>query len=46
MPDNEKKMLVREIKEMSRKGRKRARKRGIKESDIPELVHKLGGVKD
>ena len=32
--------LIRDLERIAREGRKRAEKLGIKESDVPELVHK------
>ncbi|MBI2632467.1 AbrB/MazE/SpoVT family DNA-binding domain-containing protein [Candidatus Pacearchaeota archaeon] len=37
--------LIRELKEIAEEGRKRAEKIGIKESDVPDLVHKLRASK-
>lgn len=37
--------LICELKEIAREGRKRAEKLGIKESDVPDLVHKLRNSK-
>jgi len=36
-----KEQLIKEIEKIAKEGRKRAEKLGIKESDVPELVHKL-----
>ena len=32
--------LINELKEIAKDGRKRAEKLGIKETDVPDLVHK------
>jgi AbrB family looped-hinge helix DNA binding protein len=37
--------LICELKEIAKEGRKRAEKLGIKESDVPSLVHKLRSSK-
>ena len=33
--------LISELKEIAKDGRKRAEKLGIKETDVPDLIHKL-----
>ena len=33
--------LIKELTQMAKEGRKRAEKLGIKESDIPDAVHKI-----
>ncbi|MBU2634110.1 MAG: AbrB/MazE/SpoVT family DNA-binding domain-containing protein [Nanoarchaeota archaeon] len=42
-PSKEK--IIQDIENMAKEGRKRAEKIGLKESDIPHLVHKLRGIK-
>ena len=37
--------LICELREIAKEGAKRARKLGIKESDVPNLVHKLRSSK-
>ena len=43
MPSKEE--LICELKEIAKEGRKKADKLGIKESDVPDLVHKLRASK-
>ena len=43
MPSKEE--LICELREIAKEGAKRARKLGIKESDVPDLVHKLRASK-
>ena len=37
--------LLKKLKVMAKEGRKRAEKLGIKEKDIPDLIHKARGIK-
>jgi len=37
--------ILKKLKVMAKEGRKRAEKLGIKEKDIPDLVHKTRGIK-
>ena len=37
--------LICELREIAKEGRKRAEKLGIKESDVPDLIHKLRSSK-
>jgi AbrB family looped-hinge helix DNA binding protein len=43
MPSKEK--LIRSLHKIAIEGRKKAEKLGIKESDIPKLIHRARGVK-
>ena len=38
--------IIRDLDEIASEGRKRAEKLGIKESDVPRLIHKMRGVKE
>lgn len=44
IPDKEK--LIKDLEKISKEGRKRAEKLGLKEEDVPRLVHKLRGIKE
>ena len=37
--------MLKKLKIMAKEGRKRAEKLGIKEKDIPDLIHKARGIK-
>ena len=37
--------LIRDLESIAIEGRKRAEKLGIKESDVPEMIHKLRKIK-
>jgi len=41
-----KESLIKDFEKIAKEGKKRAEKLGIKEKDIPKLIHKLRGVKD
>lgn len=45
VPTPSKEELLKQLSNMAKEGRKRAERFGIKESDIPELVHKLRKAK-
>ena len=38
--------LIREFKKIATEGRKRSEKLGIKESDVPNLIHKLRKIRE
>jgi AbrB family looped-hinge helix DNA binding protein len=44
LPD--KKRLIDDLERIAKEGRKRAEKLGLKESDVPKIVHRLRGIKD
>jgi len=43
-PSKEK--LIADLEKIAREGRKRAEKLGLKEKDIPKLIHKARGIKE
>ena len=43
MPSKE--ILIKDIGKMAREGKKRAENLGLKESDVPDLIHKIRRVK-
>lgn len=44
LPSKEK--LIQDLEKIAKRGRERADKKGIKEIDIPKIIHKLRGIKE